>query len=85
MRLSGNALAALALALMVGGCAAAKPGYQLLNETSEIDPATGDTILTSYWTLAGGTTAVTSKRIKRGNEQRRTDHPLPPAAAPVVD
>ncbi len=53
--------------------------YQRLGRSVEIDPATGDTIITQYWRRGGETTA-TFKRIKKGDTDRRGE-PLPPVAA----
>jgi hypothetical protein len=54
-------------------------GYAPLGRTVDIDPATGDTIITQFWKRGNETTA-TFKRIPKGNTDRRHGEPLPPVA-----
>jgi hypothetical protein len=73
----------LLLALLVLQASACDPGrvggYQRAGRMAEVDPATGDTIITQFWKRGSETTA-TFKRIPKGNTDRRGE-PLPPAAS----
>jgi hypothetical protein len=74
-----RAFVALVLILPLAACTgAAGPGYQRTNRTVEIEPGTGDTIITQYWKIGSRTTS-TYKRIPRGNTDTRGE-PEPPVA-----
>jgi hypothetical protein len=78
MRSLLKAILAATILLALGGCQQkTTAGYQRLGRTVEIDPATGDTIITQFWMLGSGR-AATFKRIPRGSTDRRGE-PLPPA------
>ena len=74
----------VAVALLSPACAVVKTmGYVQTGETREIDATNGDTLVTAYWRYANGEQTVTFLRSPRGNEHRRTDHPLPPTPREV--
>jgi hypothetical protein len=72
--------AAASLALGLRGCILPPIGYQPGARMTEVDPATGDTVITQYWVYDDGVSAVTFKRIPRGNTDRRREAPPPPQA-----
>lgn len=76
---------AMALGLMAAACV--QPGhsmsYDLTGTTREIDPATGETVITYYWRYGDGATTATFERLPKGNEQRRREPKPPPAR--IVD
>ena len=81
----------LALLATLGGCAdprgqsnARLVGYTLTGEERSIDPATGETVITSHWEYADGVKTTTTKRIPRGTEERQWDRPPRPEPR-VVD
>ena len=81
MKRAWMAFAGLALILPFAACATPTgPGYVRTNRTVEIEPGTGDTIITQYWKLGSRTTA-TYKRIPRGNTDTRGEPPAPIAPA----
>ena len=49
--------------------------YKLLGDDVVVDPATGETVVTSHWQYENGETTTTTKRYPRGNEWRRRDSP----------
>jgi hypothetical protein len=68
----------LALTLMLSGCTYGHEiAYWPLGRTVEIDPATGDKIITQFWKYSDGETTATFKRIPRGNTDTRADAPPP--------
>jgi hypothetical protein len=77
---ANEALAALAVALTLCGCFAEPHAraYHRVSEAREIDPLTGDTVITAIWKFSNGDTTATFKRIPKGNDVRRGDHaPIP--------
>jgi hypothetical protein len=84
MRIVHKVMLAAAMLLSASGCAVVEgPGWERGVRTVEIEPGTGDTIITQYWTMGSRMTA-TYKRIPKGNTDRRgEDRPEPPA--PVAD
>jgi hypothetical protein len=70
-------IATLMLALALGACGPRVMGYQSTGQTVEIDPATGDTVITEFWRFADGERTATFKRIPRGNADTRHDAPPP--------
>jgi hypothetical protein len=89
-RLMATALAGLAMALCLRGCAplvqsnARLLKYHLVKDETTIDPQTGDTIMTSTWQYegGGGYTTTTTKRFPRG--ARQNDWERPPRPAPIA-
>ena len=71
--------AAVSVALGLRGCLPFMIGYTKGSRETEIDPATGDTIVTQHWIYDDGGHTVTFARIPRGNTDRRREPP-PPAA-----
>ena len=70
-----------AMILLQGSACEPRTGeWQSMGRTVEIDPATGDTIITQYWGY-GTERVATFKRIPKGNTDRRGE-PLPPATPP---
>ncbi|HVM82321.1 MAG TPA: hypothetical protein VMW18_00425 [Candidatus Binatia bacterium] len=72
----------LGLAVLLGACEMPPPpggmrlmSYKLISDEAVVDPATGETIVTSHWQYENGETTTTSKRYPRGTEWRRNDHP----------
>ena len=83
MRIINNAVLAATMLLVLTGCELLGweyPGWERSTRTVEIEPGTGDTIITQYWQHGSATTA-TYKRIPRGSTERRGEppSPLPPA------
>ena len=68
-----------AMAAIACGCVVANPEishaqmirYHHVSKRTAIDPKTGETIITSTWQYDDGYTTTTTKRIPRGNEDRR--------------
>jgi hypothetical protein len=78
MSRAGKAFLVLGLVLALGACEGGREAnYRPNGRTVEIDPATGDTIITQFWKYDNGATAVTFKRIPRGNSDRRNEAPVP--------
>jgi hypothetical protein len=72
---------ALSLALSFYGCTGVRTSeYRQTGQTVEVEPGTGDTLITSYWQYDDGHTTATYKRIPRGNTDRRNERPPPPEA-----
>lgn len=68
----------LVLPLVLAACEGGREAnYRPNGRLVETDPATGDTIITQFWKYDSGATAVTFKRIPRGNTDRRNDAPVP--------
>ena len=85
--LMNTALAGLTMILCLRGCVVVESNarlleYKLLKDETTIDPQTGETVMTSTWLYESGWTQTTTKRIPRGNEQRRGERP--PRPAPIV-
>lgn len=79
MSIIRKVLLAAAVLLSAAGCAWEGPGWQRGVRTVDIEPGTGDAIITQYWTMGSRTTA-TFKRIPKGNTDRRgEERPEPPA------
>lgn len=53
--------------------------YHHVGTQRVVDPKTGDLVVTSTWQYEDGYTATTTRRIPRGNEDRRNDAPRPEA------
>jgi hypothetical protein len=77
----------LAMVMTQGGCIdprgqsnARLRAYTLIGEETVIDPATGDTLVTSHWEYDDGYRTTTKRRIPRGNEDRRLERPPPRVA-----
>jgi hypothetical protein len=70
-------LAKLTLALVLGGCGPKLMGYHSTGQMVEIDPASGDTLITEFWTFSDGERTATFKRIPRGNTDTRREAPPP--------
>lgn len=74
----------LALAVMLRSCMPFQTttvhtiGYKLVADHREVDPATGDVILTSSWLYDDGVAVTTTKRIPNGVEERQYDRPPRP-------
>lgn len=51
--------------------------YTLVGEERVIDPATGETVVTSVWEYDDGYRTTTKRRIPRGSEDRRLERPPP--------
>jgi hypothetical protein len=49
--------------------------YRLIGDDTVIDPATGETVVTSHWQYENGETTTTTRRYPRGTEWRRRDEP----------
>ncbi len=77
-------LLAATLLLTLGACAPVEgPGWERSTRTVEIEPGTGDTIITQYWVIGGSRTTATYKRIPKGNTDRRGEPPPPQAPREV--
>ena len=74
-----TAMAGLTIVLCLSGCASEGPGWERGRRMVEIEPGTGDTIITQYWTM-GSRTTPTFKRIPKGNTDRRAEEPPDPPA-----
>jgi hypothetical protein len=82
MQIGARTVIALVLSavasLVAGGCVGPRVmDYWSTGRTVEIDGATGDTVITQFWKFANGETAVTFKRIPRGNTDTRREAPPP--------
>ncbi|HVO00582.1 MAG TPA: hypothetical protein VMT54_00185 [Candidatus Cybelea sp.] len=83
MRIRNRPLVALGMVLAIRGCAVPYQSnarllkYELVGEQTTMDPATGETIVTSTWKYEDGYTTTTQERLPRGNEQRRAERPPP--------
>ncbi len=79
-RLKGLALIlALIAPLVLAACQKPPIGYRQNGRLVETDPATGDTVITQYWMYDNGASAVTFKRIPKGNTDGRGEPPPPEA------
>jgi hypothetical protein len=47
--------------------------YERTGEERAIDPATGETVITSHWEYDDGYKTTTKRRIPRGTEERQQD------------
>jgi hypothetical protein len=79
MHIGARGVVGLTLLLSLQACITYDEAV-LTGNTVEIDQATGDTLITSYWQYHNGATAMTFKRIRRGNTDRRRDYADPPPA-----
>jgi hypothetical protein len=72
---SNALLAVIAAACLLSGCFHVF-SYEKTGEETTVDPATGDTLITTHWEYEDGATTTTHDRIPHdGNEQRRAQPP----------